>query len=355
VRTNRLAALQKLQTARGNVKVITYVTSTRPNSETQMAMDVIEPLYRHLQDIKSDGGTEGIDLFIHSNGGDGIVPWRLVTLIREFCETFTVLVPNRAFSAATLTALGADEVLMHPMGMLGPTDPTVTNPFNPPNPNAPGQLLGISVEDVASYIALVKDDVGIRHEDELIQAFNVLAQHVHPLALGNVKRSTLQSRMMGEKLLRRRGGEALADHAIEEIVRKLASELYFHGHPINSREAREDVGLEFVKDAPAEVADAMWELYLAYAEDMRLGEPFQPVQEAIKSTPLAVPAPPGPANPSAVPNQVVVPLSKLKNAYVESATRCDVHESQLEVALMRDFQGNYNASVSLIDAAWSTE
>src|SRR5690349_19136621 len=102
MRADRLAAIEKLQAARGGTKVITYLTSTRPNSETQMAMDVIEPLYRHLEDIKADGGESGIDLFIHSNGGDGIVPWRLVTLIREFCETFTVLVPNRAFSAATL-------------------------------------------------------------------------------------------------------------------------------------------------------------------------------------------------------------------------------------------------------------
>lgn len=354
MRANRLAAIEKLQQARGDTKVITYVTSTRQNSETQMAMDVIEPLYRHLQDIEASGGAQSIDLFIHSNGGDGIVPWRLVTLIREFCETFTVLVPNRAFSAATLTALGADQVLMHPMGMLGPTDPTVTNPFNPPNPNAPGQLLGISVEDVASYIALVKDDVGIRHEDELIQAFSVLAQHVHPLALGNVKRSTLQSRMMGEKLLRRRQGEPLADHTIEEIVRKLASELYFHGHPINSREAREDVGLTFVKDAPAEVAEAMWELYQTYAEDMRLSEPFAPLQEALKASPVPLPAV-GPANPSGAPNQAVVQLAKLKSAYVESVSRCDVHESQLEVAILRDMQGNYNASVNLIEAAWATE
>ncbi len=57
---------------------------------------------------------------------------------------------------------------MHPMGMLGPTDPTVANEFNPPNERIAGQLLGISVEDVRSYIALIKEDVGIGHEDELV-------------------------------------------------------------------------------------------------------------------------------------------------------------------------------------------
>ena len=54
---------------------------------------------------------------------------------------------------------------------------TVTTPFNPPHPNNPAQFLGISVEDVASYIALVKEDVGIHHEEEVVQAFALLA---HP-------------------------------------------------------------------------------------------------------------------------------------------------------------------------------
>ena len=347
-RSERAAAIEALESARGGSKVLSYVTSTRQGVEAQMAMDVISPIYRHLQALKSK--PERIDLFIHSNGGDGIVPWRLVTLIREFCETFTVLVPNRAFSAATLTALGADEVLMHPMGMLGPTDPTVTNQFNPQNPSAPGNLLGISVEDVASYFALVKEDVGIRHEDELVQAFNTLSDKVHPLALGNVKRSALQSRMMGEKLLRRRGeSHLLPDHSIEEIVRKLGSELYFHGHPINRKEAREDVGLTFVLDAPDEVAAAMWDLYIQYETDMKLESLFQPLQEAIAASPLPIPP------PNSAPVQGVTRLDVVKNAYVESAALCDVFETEFEAALLRDAAGSYNATLTVTSQGWTTE
>jgi hypothetical protein len=355
-RPERLAAIEALQTARGGTSVITYITSTRQQAEAQMAMDVIEPMYCHLQAVSSRSSETRIDLFIHSNGGDGIVPWRLVNLIREHCDHFTVLVPNRAFSAATLTALGADDVLMHPMGTLGPTDPTVTNPYNPPNPTMPGQLLGISVEDVASYIALVKEDVGISHDDELIQAFNTLSDRVHPLALGNVKRSTLQSRMMGEKLLRLRSeGKSLPDHMIEDIIRKLGSELYFHGHPINRREARDDVGLTFVRDAVPPVADAMWELYLLYQADMKLDQPFAPLQEAMAANPLPPAQPPGPANPTGAPNQTVVNLPGQRSAYVESLSRCDVHETDIEVVLLRDAQGNYSGSASVIRAAWTTE
>ncbi|MCL5105135.1 MAG: hypothetical protein M1133_13610 [Armatimonadetes bacterium] len=208
-----------------------------------MAMDSICLIYELLRLIKSGNDKPKIDLFIHSNGGDVTVPWRLVTLIREYTNKFAVLVPYRAFSAATLTALGADEIVMHPMGMLGPVDATVGNAFNPPDPANPSSRLGISVEDVTAYIALIKEDAGIQHEDELVQEFTHLADKVHPLALGNVKRHILQSRSIAKKLLALHMRAATDEHRINEIVDNLTAKSYYHGHPINRTEAREQVRL----------------------------------------------------------------------------------------------------------------
>jgi len=360
-REERKNLIDALQRERGGNRVIAYVTSTRPNLEVQMAMDVIPLFYNHLSAIETPPSETKIDLFIHSNGGDGVVPWKLMTLMREFCSELNVLVPNRAFSAATLTALGADEVLMHPMGMLGPTDPTVTNEFNPPNERAPGQLLGISVEDVRSYIELVKEDVGIGHEDELVQAFIALANKVHPLALGNVKRSTSQSRMMGEKLLRSRKRTDLEAHEITQIITQLTSQLYYHGHPINRSEARDDLGLTFVKDPTPAVEKAMWSLFEAYAQDMRLNEAFQFIQEAISvdgvpdvpsvSGPM-VPGMPIPGGGITVKNTV---LPVMKNAYIESMPRCDVMESGFEVTVRRDPTGRIDGNAALVRQSWTTE
>lgn len=358
-REARRTAIQQLQAERAGTTVIAYVTSTRPNFESPMAMDVIPIIYKHLELITTPPEETRIDLFLSSNGGDGVVPWKLVTLVREFCSEFNILIPHRAFSAATLACLGADEVVMHPMGMLGPTDPTVTNEFNPPSPRTPGQLLGISVEDVASYIALVKEDVGIRHEDELIQAFSVLADKVHPLALGNVKRHTLQSQMMGAKLLKSRnkqgdGQSDLADHEVEEIIRKLTSELFFHGHPINRREARDDIGLTFVKDATPAVRDQMWALYQGYVQDNKLDEGFFPIQEAIAKNPLAVPVPQPGGMPS-MPNVAVVPLDQIRSVSVESQLRSDVYVLDYETVLHRDATGAYNGQIGVLGQRWLTE
>lgn len=348
----RADAIQALEAERGS-HLIAYLTATRPGFDISMAMDVIPLVYEHLRLLPGEPEARKIDLFIHSNGGDGVVPWRLVTLIREFCSEFCVLVPHRAFSAATLTALGADKVIMHPMGMLGPTDPTVTNDFNPPNDRQPGQLLGISVEDVASYFALVREDVGIKHDDGLIQALRGLSDRVHPLALGNVKRLTSQSRMLGEKLLRSRNDEELDEHDISELIKKLTAELYYHGHPINRREARDELGLSFVEDASSTVETLMWDLYEAFDADMHLNEEWAPLFDAIQANPPALPPPPGPQGPQVTRTQVTLPPTK--GAYVQSAARSDVYELEYEVVLSRQWMGLIESQVGILRKGWSTE
>ena len=95
-----------------------------------------------------------------------------------------------------------------------------------------------------AYISLIKEDAGIQHEDELVQAFNKLADKVHPLALGNVKRSLSQSRMMARKLLALHMDMSKEEHKINEIVDNLTSKLFFHGHPINRDEAKHLMDVE---------------------------------------------------------------------------------------------------------------
>ena len=361
-RDDRVQLIRELERARGGTRVITYLTSTRAGLESQMAMDVVPVIYEHLRTITTPKAETKIDLFIHSNGGDGVVPWRLVPLIREKCSRFSVLVPHKAFSAATLTALGADAVVMHPLGCLGPTDPTVTNEFNPQNPLNPKQLLGVSVEDVSSYMSLVKDDVGIHHEEELVQAFAILARKVHPLALGNVKRATSQSRMMSEKLLKLRKDKKMDAHDVAELIEGLTSQLYFHGHPINRNEARDDLRLGFVEDAKPEVEEAMWALYSAYADGMRLNDEFQPLQEAYAQNAVATPAPPemvltpqGPQHLLSAPATATVNLQPIQAVIVESATRTDTHEVEFEVTLRKEWTGELLANFFAKTSRWTAD
>jgi hypothetical protein len=212
-----------------------------------------------------------LDIFLCSNGGSGTVPWRMISLFREYARKVCVLLPYRAYSAATMLSIGADEIVMHPFAEMGPIDPTVSNDFNPVDPTQ-NRRLGISVEDVKAYISFIKTTVGIQHEDELVKAIEILAQKVHPLALGNVERFLSQSRMIAKKIMRTHMDD-LSSHKIDEIVENLASKLYFHGHPINRAEAKTELGLKVVYPGrPLE--DAMWKLYLEFETDLKNRENF---------------------------------------------------------------------------------
>ena len=175
-----------------------------------------------------------------------------------------------------MLALGANEIVMHPFGVLGPIDPTVTNEFNPTNKQ--GKLLGISVEDVKAYVNFVKETVGITHEDELVQMLAVLAKEVHPLALGNVERFLSQSRMIARKLIKTHMDEDVSERDIEDIVESLASKLYSHGHPINRTEAKKELRLKVVDEheISKELETAIWDLYKDFDSEFQNRVPFRP-------------------------------------------------------------------------------
>jgi len=164
---DRLALIRQIETIRGS-RVICYLTSLRPNVLAAMEEDAAREIFDHLSTVQPPPIGK-LDLFLCSNGGDGTLPWRLVPVLRQYTKHFAVLVPYHAYSAATILALGANEVVMHPFGVLGPIDPTVANEFNPQIPPGSGRYVGISVEDVKAYISFVKETIGIKHEDELVR------------------------------------------------------------------------------------------------------------------------------------------------------------------------------------------
>jgi hypothetical protein len=272
----RIPIIEKIESLRAS-KVICYVTSIRPNAVGLMADDSVREVIDHLQRLPQKP-IEKLDLFLVSNGGDGVVPWRLVPIFREYTKQFNVLVPFKAYSAATIMALGANEIIMHKFGVLGPIDPTVTNEFNPIE-SGTNRKLGISVEDVKAYVSFIKDTVGIKHEEELVKTVEILANKVHPLALGNVERFISQSRMIARKLLNMHTAKT-EEHMLDSIIEALASKFYFHGHPINRSEARE-LGLKALDNVPSEIETAIWDLFVDFESELRFREPFEPVGQLL--------------------------------------------------------------------------
>jgi len=304
----RIALIKQIEKQRDST-VICYLTSLRPNLVAQMSDDAVRVFFDHLL-LLPRRPVKKLDIFLCSNGGSGTVPWRLISLFREYADRVCVLIPFRAYSAATLLALGADEIVMHTFAEMGPIDPTVTNEFNPIDPQT-HRYLGISVEDVKAYISFMKSTVGIHHEDELVKTVEILANKVHPLALGNVERFISQSRMIARKLLMTHmDDDETSKHKVDEIIETMASKLYFHGHPINRREALEELKLKVLPPdkIPKSLEKAMWQLYTDFEEELQNQKPFDPMADIFRAVPTApapqVPAPEAPA-PQAAPQQPV--------------------------------------------------
>lgn len=68
---------------------------------------------------------ESVDVFIVSNGGTAEATERIVRLLRQRFRRLRFIVPANAYSAATMMCFSGDEILMGPLGTLGPIDPQI--------------------------------------------------------------------------------------------------------------------------------------------------------------------------------------------------------------------------------------
>jgi Serine dehydrogenase proteinase len=273
----RQAIYQKIERDRAT-KVVTFVTSDRANMETQIAPDCIDLFVDLLDQI---GPTSKISLLLHTNGGQTSAAWRLINLIRTFCDELEVLIPLKAFSAGTLISLGADRIVMTKQAALGPIDPSLTHPLSPQIPMG-NQIarVPVSVEAVRGYLDAVSKDLKIKNQAALATIIIDLSNKVHPLVLGEIFRSRAQIRFLADKLIKR---QVTDSKKVKQIIDFLCADSGSHDYPMNRREAAE-LGLRVEKPSP-EFYEVLRKIHLSYAAEMKLIEPFSP-QVLLGAAPL---------------------------------------------------------------------
>lgn len=151
----RRALYTKIEAAR-DTRMVAFVTGERNGLQTQIAGDAVDPWVKILDRI---GPVKRLSLIINTSGGQTSAAWRLINLIRSFCDELEVIIPTKAMSAGTLMSLGADKIIMTKQAALGPIDPTLDNhPLSPTVKTATGQevRIGISAEAVRGYVSEVK-------------------------------------------------------------------------------------------------------------------------------------------------------------------------------------------------------
>lgn len=253
--------------------LLVYVTSTRPGLNVSMAADAAREFIDQLDAIPNG---DKIDVLIHSSGGDALAAWKLMSLLRERFKSVGVLVPSMAFSAATLFALGADEILMHRYASLGPIDPQITITL------ADGKQRRFAYEDVGAYLRFVAEDGAISEQQHATPLLDRLLAAVDPIHIGSAKRASELSTDVGARLL---ATHMEKPEQARQIAEGLNKSFFAHGDAV-SRTRAKDLQLRVI-DVDSALEDLMWAAYLAIEGYMSLREPFSVLREVLADPTIA--------------------------------------------------------------------
>lgn len=205
--------------------------------------------------LKTTGKIDRLALFIKSGGGDGQSSLRLINLIRQYASSVTALIPLESASAATMVALGADQILMGPLGYLTAIDTSLEHPLSPTNQYK--RRVSVSQDELNRVVRLWSTYKGENNRNP----YEALFQYVHPLVVGSIDRSESLSIKLCKEILSFHMDDS---GKAEQISNYLNSSYPSHNYPITIGEAKK-IGLN-VDQLPTKVNDLLLELNLHYSE-----------------------------------------------------------------------------------------
>ena len=209
-------------------------------------------LYEILEKL---GKQEIIYLFIKSDGGNGQSSLRLVNLLRQYCGRFVALVLLECASAATMIALGADDIILGPMAYLTPVDTSLVHDLSPVDRD--NERVSVSLDGLSRVINLWQGEPSDSKENP----YKALFQYVHPLVIGAVDRAKSLSIMLCKELL---AYHIQDEQQATQIAETLNSRFPSHNYPILFGEAQA-MGLKVSHMAP-EINTLLLKLNELYSE-----------------------------------------------------------------------------------------
>lgn len=215
------------------------------------ANDVIV-LYQILEKL---GPTDTIYLFMKSDGGSGTASLRFVSLIRQYCKKLIALVPLECSSAATMIALGADEIHMGPMAHLSAVDTSLTHDLSPIDRD--NDRVSVSLDELNRVVKLW----GQENHNEKKNPYQFLFDYVHPLVIGAVDRAESLSIMLCKEILSYHMDDS---DKVSRIAESLNAKYPSHGYPILLKEAK-NLGLN-VSLMDSDIHKSLLELNNLYSE-----------------------------------------------------------------------------------------
>lgn len=168
-----------------------------------------------------------VALFLKSDGGNPEAALRFVHLLRQKFERITLLAPFECASAATMVALGANEIHMGPTSYLTAVDSSLKHDLSPVDHN--NYLVSVSQDEVMRILRLWKEQKSGGNP------YPEVYKYLHPLVIGALDRSSSLSMRICQELL----GYHVPNKAKALRISKALNYNYpSHSYPITAREAR---------------------------------------------------------------------------------------------------------------------
>lgn len=254
--------IEAIERKRGT-RLLCLVYNNSPPAPTMLTPLMLMPLEQTLSHL---GKVPNLDLFLRCTGGITEVPWRIVSLLREFSDKLGVIVSRIALSGATHIAIAADELVMTPFSVLSSVDPTRNHPLLPKD--AENRPIPTSVEHLKHCIRFISEQLGESYpQQDLALIISELFKYINPLAIGALEQSYNLSKLITYKSLKTRK-ESLNKDQIEKIVDKLAGEYCSHSFQISRSDVESDLKLPVTKP-DAELSDLISDLDNHYTEQFK--------------------------------------------------------------------------------------
>lgn len=185
-----------------------------PNSSIEQGM--VDRIYNAIP----DDNKKPILLLIHNHGGRIEPAYLISKTCKELSPKFVVTIPRKAKSAATLIALGGNEIHMGPMSELGPIDPQFAG--------LPALGISSSLESIAKIVckypessSMFADFMKEKLDLRILGYFERVSESAQQYAI----------RLLNDKVLKS-----------DEVAHKLVYEYKDHSFVIDKEEARELLG-----------------------------------------------------------------------------------------------------------------
>jgi hypothetical protein len=194
-----------------------------------------------------------VALFLKSDGGNPEAALRFVHLLRQKFDRIKLLAPFECASAATMVALGANEIHMGPTSYITAVDSSLKHDLSPADHH--NCLVSVSQDEVMRILRLWKEQ---KCGDN---PFPEVYKYLHPLVLGALDRSSSLSMRICQELL---SYHVPSRAKALKISRALNYDYPSHSYPITAREARR-LGLN-VHDLNPVVDGLLRDLSQVYSE-----------------------------------------------------------------------------------------